>query len=179
MDHYINVVIIAAGICFIFLAVGFGVVFTRLISRDRTALPVDELDDICSPARYRVMERLLAEADQNFVASVGGRRMARKFRKVRVKICRGYMMQLSEDFNRICKAIKWRLVTSQADRPDLAGFLMKQQLIFVFAMMSVELKLVLYGFGWSSVDVYRLRKSVDAACAQLRSLAAIAEPSVA
>ena len=88
-------------------------------------------------------------------------------------------MQLSEDFNRICKAIKWRLVTSQADRPDLAGFLMKQQLIFVFAMMSVELKLVLYGFGWSNVDVYRLRRSVDEACARLRSLAAIAEPSVA
>jgi hypothetical protein len=76
------------------------------------------------------MERLLAEADQKLVASLDDRRMARKFRKVRVKIFRGYMMQLSEDFNRICKAIKLLMVTSQVDRPDLAGILMKQQLIF-------------------------------------------------
>ena len=75
--------------------------------------------------------------------------------------------------------IKLLMVTSQVDRPDLAGFLMKQQLLFVFAMMSVELKLLLYGFGWSNVDVHRLTDSVDAVCAQLRSLAAIAEPSVA
>ena len=125
------------------------------------------------------MERLLAEADQKLVASLDDRRMARKFRKVRAKIFRGYMMQLAEDFNRICKAIKLLMVTSQVDRPDLAGFLLKQQLVFSFAMMSVELKLLLYGFGWSNVDVHRLTESVDAVCAQLRSLAAIADPSVA
>lgn len=174
-----HVVIIAIAICFILLSVGFGFVFSRLISRNRIALPVDESDAICSPIRYRVIERLLAEADQKLVASVGDRRMARKFRKVRVEIFRGYMVQLSEDFNRICKAIKRLLVTSQVDRPDLAGFLMKQQLIFVFAMVSVEFKLLLYGFGWCNVDVHRLTESVAAACAQLRLLAAVAEPSVA
>jgi len=174
-----DVVIIAPAIGFILLAVGFGVVFARLISRDRISLPGDDWDAICSPTRYRVMERLLAEADQKLVASIGDRSMARKFRKVRVKIFRGYMMQLSEDFSRICKAIKLLMVTSQVDRPDLAGFLMKQQLIFVLVMMSVELKLLLYGFGWSNVDVRRLTESVNTMCAQLRSLAAIAEPSVA
>jgi hypothetical protein len=124
------------------------------------------------------MERLLAEADQKLVASLNDRRMARKFRKVRVMIFRGYMMQLSEDFNRICKAIKLLMVTSQVDRPNLAGILMKQQLIFVFAMISVELKLLLYGFGWSNVDVHTLTESVNTMCAQRRSLAAVAEPSV-
>ena len=179
VDHHMHVVIIAIAICFILLAVGFGVVFARLISRDRIALPVDESDAICSPTRYRVMERLLAEADQNFAASVGDRRLASKFRKVRVKIFRSYVTQLLEDFNRICQAIQQLLVTSQLDRPDVAGFLMKQELIFVLAMMSVELKLLLYGFGWSNVDVHRLTECVDAACAQLRSLAAIPERSVA
>ena len=168
-----DVVLIAATICFILLAVGFGVVFARLISRERIALPVDESDAICSPTRYRVMERLLAEADQKIVASLGDRRMARKFRRVRVKIFRSYVLQLAEDFNRICKAIKLLMVTSQGDRPDLAGFLLKQQLVFSFAMMSVELKLLLYGFGWSKVDLRRLAESVDAVCAQLRSLSAM------
>ena len=96
-----DVVIIAPAIGFILLAVGFGVVSARLISRDRIALPVDESDALCSPTRYRIVERLLAEADQKLVASLPDRRMARKFRKVRVKIFRGYMMLLSEDFNRI------------------------------------------------------------------------------
>lgn len=98
-----DVVTIAAAIAFILLAVGFGVVFARLISRDRIALPVDESDAVCSPTRYRTVERLLAEADQQLVAAIGDRRMTRKLRNVRVKIFRGYMMQLSEDFNRICK----------------------------------------------------------------------------
>jgi hypothetical protein len=172
-----DVVIIAPAIGFILLAAGFCVIFARLISRDRIGLPAAESDDICSPMRYRVMERLLAEADQKLVASVGDRRMARKFRKVRVRIFRGYMMQLSEDFNRICKTIKLLMVTSQVDRPDLAGFLMKQHLLFVFAMVSVEVKLFFYGVGWSNVDVHRLTESVNAVCAQLQSLAAIVEPS--
>jgi hypothetical protein len=172
-----DVVIIGATTAFILLAVGFGVVFARLISRDRIGLPVGESDDLCSPTRYRTVERLLAEADKKLAAAIGDRKLTTKLRKVRVKIFRGYMMQLSEDFNRICKAIKVLMVTSQVDRPDLAGFLLKQQLIFIFAMMSVELKLLLYGFGWSNVDVHRLTDSVDAVCAQLRSLAAIVEPS--
>jgi len=60
----------------------------------------------------------------------------------RVKLFRGYMHQLSEDFNRICKALKLLMVQSHADRPDLAGLLLKQQFTFSMAMMAVEVKLI-------------------------------------
>ena len=56
-----DLVIIAITVCFLLLAAGFGVVFARLISRDRIALPISESDTIFSPNRYRVVERLLEE----------------------------------------------------------------------------------------------------------------------
>jgi hypothetical protein len=89
-----DLVIIAITVCFLLLAAGFGTVFARLISRDRIALPISESDAIFSPNRYRVVERLLAEADLRAVKSVGDRRAEREFRKVRLKIFRGYMLQL-------------------------------------------------------------------------------------
>jgi hypothetical protein len=62
-SHQMDLVIIAITVCFLLLAVGFAIVFARLISRDRLALPISESDAIFSPNRYRVVERLLAEAD--------------------------------------------------------------------------------------------------------------------
>ena len=114
-----DLVIIAITLWFLLLAVGFGVVFARLISRDRIALPISESDTIFSPNRYRVVERLLEEADLRTVKAVGDKRLEREIRKVRAKIFRGYMLQLSEDFNQICKAMKLLMVTSDVDRSDL------------------------------------------------------------
>lgn len=173
-----DLLVVATAGCFMLMAVGFGLVLARLISRNRILLTGDESDPICSPMRYRPIERLLAEADQKILASLGDRNKERLARKVRAKIFRGYTKQLSEDLNQISQAIKAIMVTSPVDRPDLAGFLMKQQLIFAFSMMWAEVKLLLYESGWSGIDVRRLRESVDTLCAQLGSLTAIAEPSV-
>jgi hypothetical protein len=171
-------VVLSAG-GFIALAIGFGVVFARLVSRDRMFAFSDEWEDVISPTRYRTMERLLEEADQKVAEAQGDPTMEKELRRVRVKIFRGFMQQISEDFNRIGKAIKLMMVTSQVDRPDLSGFLMKQQLVFAFAMMSMEVKVTLYGFGCTGNDVQGLTRSFDRARAQLQTLAAIAKPSVA
>jgi hypothetical protein len=122
-----DVVIIAIGVFFFLLAAGFGAVFARLISRDRIAVPISESDAIFCPNRYRVVERLLAEADLQTVQYAGDKRLEKEFRKVRVKIFRGYMLQLSEDFNQICKAIKLLMATSDIDRSELSGIILKQQ----------------------------------------------------
>ena len=111
-----DVVIIAATVCFLLLGIGFAAVFARLISRDGTLVPIEESDPIFSPSRYRVVERLLAEADLKSVRSVGDRRLEKHFRKVRVTIFRGYMLQLSHDFNQICKGIKLLMATSDLNR---------------------------------------------------------------
>jgi hypothetical protein len=168
----------SAGVGFILLAIGFGIVFARLISHDRIIVPAEEGDAIFCPTRYRVMEQLLDEADQNLAACRENREAEHNVRKLRVRILRGYMQQLSEDFNRICKASKALMVNSEVDRPDIAGSLMRQQLLFSFLMMSVEMKLIVFGFGWHGVDVSSLTKTLNGMRAQLQSLAAIAEPSL-
>jgi len=168
----------SAGVGFILLAIGFGIVFARLISRDRIIVPSEEGDAIFCPSRYRVMEQLLDEADQKLAACAGDREAERKVGKLRVRILRGYMQQLSEDFNRICKASKDLMVNSEVDRPDIAGSLMRQQLLFSFLMMSVEMKLIVFGFGWRGLDVSSLTRTLNGMRAQLQSLAAIAEPSL-
>ena len=162
------------------LAAGFGVLFARLTSRDRLHLPPEEWEGLFSLTRYKAMERLLDESDGQFLRSHQNftQQEDKKFRAKRVKLFRGYMHQLSEDFNRICKALKLVMVESCIDRPDLAGLLLKQQFTFSLAMMAVEVKLILYGFGWAGVDVKALMEPLITVRAQLQALAAIAEPSL-
>ena len=166
--------IIAITVCFLLLAAGFAAVFARLISRDPVDLAIIESDQIFSPNRCRVVERLLAEADLQIVKSVGNRRLEKKFRKARVRIFRGYMLQLSEDFNETCKAIKLLMVTSDVDRSELAGTILKQQ--FQFSLNMINIELILYGFGWSGIDTSGLIESLDALRTQLQGLVAVAEP---
>jgi hypothetical protein len=177
----VDAVVIAAAISFILLGIGFGVVFARLISRDRIVAPLDDAEALFSPARYSAMDRLLKETDQEFLSSHPGYKPAskQKLLKVRIKIFRGYMQMLSDDFNRICRAIKVVMVSCKVDRSDLAGLIMKQQFLFAVGMLQVEFKLVLYGFGWSTVDASGLVRSLDGMRTQLQSMVAVAEPSAA
>lgn len=175
-----NVLLIPAAV-FLLLAIAFASLFAKLISRDCTTGFPDDSDEIFSPARYRAMDRLLNEADQNFLRSQPGwnTRKERRYRTARIRIFRGYVHQLSDDFNKICKAIKVLIVASEVDRPDLAGLLMKQKFLFAFRMISVELKLSLYGLGWSGVNVCYLMQSLEAMRSQLQSFAAVAQASQA
>ena len=174
-----DVVLIAATCGFLVLATGFACLFARLISRDRITVPPEPDEELFSPARYRLMERLLEEADGKFLAwqSDGDANAEKKFRNFRIKIFRGYMQQLSDDFNHIHKVLKGQLVQSDVERPDVAGRLMKQQFLFAFSMMRIELKLMLYGWGWRGMEVRRVTESLDRLRNQLQSLAALAEPA--
>jgi hypothetical protein len=166
-------------VAFILLTTGFGLVFAKLIARDRISAPADSWEAILSPTRYQVMDRLLEEADQKMVEALGDPNLQNTFRKVRIKILRGYMQQLSQDFNSVAKAVKTMMVHSHADRRDLAGTLMRQQLLFAFGMMSLEFKLMLSELGFHTLGASGLTGSIDALRAQLQSLAAIAQPSAA
>jgi hypothetical protein len=169
----------AAGL--LLLGLAFIALFARLISRDRISGFPDDSDELFSHARYRAMDRLLSEENQNFLRLQPGwnRRKEKIFRKARTRIFRAYVQQLSADFNKICKAIKLLMVTSEVDRPDLSGLLMKQKFLFVVGMISVELKLLLYGFGWSCVDVHDLMRTLETMRSHVQSFAAIAQPTEA
>ena len=171
-----DLVIIAISVFFLLLAAGFAAVFARLISRDRVLLPLVESDPIFSPSRYRVVERQLAEADRRTVAALNDKKAEKKFRKVRVKIFRGYMVQLSEDFNRTCKAIKLLMVTSDVDRSALSGTILRQQFQFSLSLLRIEVELFIYSLGWNGIDTSRLIDSLDTLRNQLQGLVACAEP---
>jgi hypothetical protein len=77
---------------------------------------------------------------------------------------------LSRDFDRLYTAAKFLLLHSPQDRPDLASALLKQRLIFRYAMLAVECRLVLQTAGVGKVDVRGLVRALEAVRDQLRQL---------
>lgn len=175
-----DLITLVATLIFVVLAAGFGILFARLTARDRLSLPPEDWEGIFSPSRYKAMERLLDEADEKFLWSHQkfNRESDKRFRRKRVKIFRGYMQQLSEDFTRICKTLKVMMVESKVDRHDLAGIMLKQRFTFAILMMTVEVKLTLYSLGWAQVDAQALLQPLTALRSQLQMLAAMADPSL-
>jgi hypothetical protein len=174
-----NVVLLGAALFLILLGVGFGLLFANLLSRDRNPPLPDDWEEIFSPSRYKAMDRLLQETDYHYVAarSGGNKQLERQLRERRVHIFRAYISCLSQDFTRICNAIKKLMVDSQVDRPDLAGLLMKQHFIFSLTALSVEFRVVLYSFGLGTPDGHDLVEALDNMCAQLRTLSLVAGSS--
>jgi hypothetical protein len=154
---------------------GFGVLFTRLISRDRMPSLPENLDAICSPTRYEEMDRFLQERDPSTSFGDGSHEAQR--RKARVKAFRGYVRQLSEDFHQVSKAVKLMMLESSVDRPDMARILMKQRLVFAYAMVSMEFKLIMYEAGVSGIEEQLLTGSLRALQVHLQSLTALVQPS--
>jgi hypothetical protein len=175
-----GVVTIAAIAC---LVVGaFHFLFRRLLSLERTVLsPQDIAENPFSPGHYRIMDRLLDQSDDDFLAAHPNcnRRMRRRFRRGRVAIFRGYLKMLSEDFNRICRAIKLHAINSEVDRSDLAALMMKEQFQFFRNMYYVEFRLAIYATGWKGVDASGLIASLNVMRDSLQDLAAAVEPSAA
>jgi hypothetical protein len=178
-----NLVLLSATGSLILLGLAFLFLFKTLISGDRKkALPGD-WEDMFTPSRYTPMERLLDSVDSEFLTSQPScsRRMSRRFRANRIAIFRGYARCLGWDFARVSSALKVLMVHASVDRSAFAGLLLKQGLWFNYTMMSLELKLALHSFGWSTpaVDVRNLVGALDAMRTQLRALAVTAEPSLA
>ena len=172
-----NAVLLGAALFLVLLGVGFGVLFARLLSRDRMPPLPDDWEQVFSPARYKAMERLLEETDYQYLASRSGinKGVEKQLRARRVSIFHAYVSCLSQDFTRICNAIKKLMVDSQVDRPDLAGLLMKQHFIFTLTVLSIEFRLVLYNFGLGTPDGRELIDALDTMCGQLRCLSLIVE----
>lgn len=170
-----NVVLFGAALFLLLLGVGFGMLFAKLLSRERALPAPDDWEEVFSPGRYKAMERLLEETDYQYLAAKSGdnKRLQKRLRDRRIRIFGAYVNCLSQDFTRICNAIKKVMVDSQVDRPDLAGLLMKQHFIFTITVLSIEFRLVLYNFGLGAPDGRGLIDSLDSMCAQLRTLSLV------
>ena len=74
------------------------------------------------------------------------------------------------DFKRICLALKILVVQSKRDRGELTSALMRRQISFAFGMMMVHFQLVLYRYGFWTVNVADLMKLFDGMRLELRKL---------
>ncbi|HUJ20902.1 MAG TPA: hypothetical protein VLX58_05230 [Bryobacteraceae bacterium] len=174
-----NAVLLGAAILLVLLGVGFGMLFARLLSRDRDLPALEDWEEIFSPARYKAMERLLEETDYQYLASksANNQKLEKQLRAKRVRIFSAYVSCLSRDFTRICNAIKKMMVDSRVDRPDLAGLLMKQHFIFTITVLSIEVRLVLYNFGMGAPDGRSLIDALETMSSQLRTLSLVIDPA--
>lgn len=168
-------ILLGAALFLILLGLGFGLLFARLLSRDRMPPPADDWEEIFSPARYKTMERLLEEIDYQCAVSqsASDKEQEKELRSKRVRIFQAYVTCLSQDFTRICNAIKKLMMDSRVDRPDLAGLLMKQHFLFTLTVLSIEFRLVLYSAGLGTPDGHDLMQALDGMCGQLRTLSLV------
>lgn len=152
----------------------FAVVFVRM-SRPG---PVQDIDGrwlaTFNPARYRPMERLLAEEDLAFLEGQPWftRQVRRRFRAERRRVFRSYLRNLARDFERLHRAARVLILSAPEDREDYAGALLRQRILFERGMMLVRCRLVLNWIGGASVDVSGLVGALEDVAAQVRMLAA-------
>jgi hypothetical protein len=179
IEHHTCVVVIAGAVLML-LATAFTNLLRRLVSGDRLNPLADEPTDVFSEEWDRHLERLLGQADERFPRPhPGNPRADEESRKIRVRIFRGYMLQLFDEARRILRALKLVIITSETDRSDLASAVLKLQILFVVGAVSVEVKLALYQFGWSGMDASSLTGSLSAVRAQLQPFVALTQPAQA
>ena len=146
----------------------------------RLPLSVEWMEKL-SVERYRPMLRLLEQKDLSFLRSQPGFEpaMARRLRRQRSAIFRGYLHNLIADFRRTCGALKLIMLYSGSDRPDLARVLLRAQMAFASGLVLVHFRVVLYRLGLASVDATGLVKLFDVMQLELRSLIPLAIPGIA
>lgn len=153
------------------LAATVGILYWRLSAP--TTLPVTAawIDEL-SVDRYQPMTRLLSEEDLRFLRSHGGSHPTAlaEFRRQRCEVFQSYLRCLHSDFQKVCMALKIIMVQSRYDRPDLARVLIRGQRAFVFGLMMVQVRVLLYRWGLASVEVGSLLSLFDAARLELRTL---------
>lgn len=117
-----------------------------------------------SLARYRPMERLLAEEDFLFLAAQPGYRpeIGAKLRRERRRIFRLYLRELTRDFHRLHADARAMVADSTAEHSELVGVLLRQQLTFRLGLAAIELRLALGGLGLGKVDVRGLVEAIEA-----------------
>ena len=155
------------------IAVTFLVLFRKVIlsTRKMNATNLDWISDF-SVARYRPMERLLAEEDYRFLESQPAinRATVRRFRAERRAIFRQYLRCLSEDFDRLCGTVQALTLASGEDRPDLAVALAKSRLSFACARLAVQMRLICHWMGFGGVEIRGLVDSLEATWSELQHL---------
>lgn len=167
MNSYLTVYVVAGVIALCALAL------IRMRRRGVDPAPAFDLNwiDDFSIAKYRPMERLLKNDDLAFLERQPGYRpeMAKRLRQERHRIFRLYLRSLRKDFDRLYFGAKAAVLHSP-EGVDLCGALARHRAVFLYAMACVQVRLVLYRFGWAGVDVSTLLSTLDEIMTDVRAL---------
>ena len=110
------------------------------------------------PEKYRGMDELLGGEGLAYLQSRRGFRpeMAARWRRERYQIFRMYLRELKHDFRRLHARARALVSLSDAASSSLVGVLMRQEVVFLWALMALEVRLLLYRAGIGSVSLVPL-----------------------
>lgn len=150
-----NLWITFAAIVAVGLATGIAVSFARFSRAGLDNAELPDSDDSFSLDRYKVMERLLSSSDLDFLASQPGFKpeMAAGWKRESLDVFRVYLRELTRDFHALHARARKMVAESGSDSPELAATLVKQNITFFQARLTLEWRLLLFRFGAPSVDV--------------------------
>ena len=104
---------------------------------------------------YRPMTRILDPREFDHARSlsgVGASDFAR-FRKTRIVAFRSYMNDMRLDFNRIEFKMRYMMLAASKEEAQLVLRLNQVKSSFQLQLLRVEVQLILFRFGWASVDI--------------------------
>ena len=175
-----NYFVVAALMALLPIGVALVFLFRTLSSRRNVDISVGG-PLVLSPGKYRPMERLLQPDDFQFLAAQRGYspQLGRRFRTERRRVFRAYLRSLKRDFDTVSLTFRTLILHSAEDRGDLAAALIRQRLLFAFAMLAVEGRLLLHAAGVDrvTIDVSGVVESLETMQAQMRAL--LTPPSTA
>jgi hypothetical protein len=128
--------------------------------------------DLQAEERYAPMLRLLSEDDYEYLRSQPGfdPKVCRRLRRERCRLFREYLRSMRREFNGIQRALKVLAINSPIDETPLLMSLLSQQWQFSVLLSRVELRLVLFQFGWSGGDVTPLLNTFESLCDGVQGL---------
>jgi hypothetical protein len=155
--------IIVALIAVAFLIVAFALLFARMASRLDQPASIAEWFQSFSVDDFSPMERLLDRSDFEFLSRQPGYRpeIGASLLKERKRLFLGYLRIITGDFNQLLQIARLMIVHSTEDRAEFAKVLWRQQVTFYFAVCAVRVRVAVYPFAWTSMDVSRLVRAVE------------------
>jgi hypothetical protein len=144
------------------LTAAFAFMFVKLAVRQDERYTAQWLENF-SMENFEPMERLLDKSDFEFLSQQPGYKpeIGARLLKERKKLFLGYLSTLTGDFNELLRIARLIIVHSSEDRADFAKALWRQQITFYFAVVGVRVRVALYPFGWTSLDVSRLVQALQ------------------
>ena len=135
---------------------------------------LDWLDGF-SAVRYRPMQRLLSDVDEQFLQGrVGGdHRVARRLRRQRIAIFAQYLSEMRRDFSRLSQAMRELVTCAPDDQSELISSLIGMEWRFRRNLVSVYFRLGLYTLGLGKLNVSQLVHGLESFETGIRQLVEI------